>query len=71
VVPELGRLVQVRNLQWIVADIDGGSIDPEASNQHLVHLSSIGDDSLGDEIEVICEFEPSAAIIEPPRVCRS
>lgn len=63
-VPEPGQLVQVRNLQWIVADVDGGSIDPEASDQHLVRLSSIGDDSLGDEIEVIWEIEPGAAVIE-------
>ncbi len=63
-VPEPGQLVQVRNLQWIVADVDGGSIDPKAPDQHLVRLSSIGDDSLGDEIEVIWEIEPGAAVIE-------
>lgn len=63
-VPEPGQLVQVRNLRWVVSDVDGGSIDPEMPNQHLVGLSSIEDDSLGDEIEVIWELEPGAAVVE-------
>ena len=52
-VPEPGQLVQVRGLQWLVADVNGGSINPTDLNQHLIKLSSIGDDTLGDELEVI------------------
>jgi superfamily II DNA or RNA helicase len=63
-VPEPGQLVQVRNLQWIVADVDGGSVDPDAPMQHLVRLSSISEDSLGEEIEVLWEIEPGAHVIE-------
>ena len=59
-VPEPGQLVQVRGLQWLVADVNGGSINPTDPNQHLIKLSSIGDDTLGDELEVIWELEPGA-----------
>ena len=63
-VPEPGQLVQVRGLQWLVADVNGGSINPTDPNQHLIKLSSIGDDTLGDELEVIWELEPGASVIE-------
>jgi ERCC4-related helicase len=63
-VPEPGQLVEVRRRQWIVADVDGSSLAPGASSQHLVRLSSIGEDSLGEEIEVIWEIEPGAHVIE-------
>ena len=63
-VPEPGQLVQVRGLQWLVADVNGGSINPADPNQHLIKLSSIGDDTLGDELEVIWELEPGASVIE-------
>jgi superfamily II DNA or RNA helicase len=62
--PEPGQLVEVRRQQWIVADIDGGAVATGMPKQHLVKLSSIGEDSLGEEIEVIWEIEPGAHIIE-------
>jgi ERCC4-related helicase len=62
-VPEPGQLVECRREQWIVADIDASPFDLE-ERQHLVRLSSIGDDQLGREIEVVWEIEPGAKIIE-------
>jgi superfamily II DNA or RNA helicase len=62
--PEPGQLVEVRRRQWIVADIDGSTVANGLPKQHLVRLSSIGEDSLGEEIEVIWEIEPGAHIIE-------
>lgn len=63
--PEVGQLVSVRLRQWVVADIlastpENSSIPP----QHLVTLSSIDEDGLGEELQVIWEIEPGAHIIE-------
>jgi len=63
--PEPGQLVEVRRRQWIVADIltstpENSSIPP----QNLVTLSSIDEDGLGEELQVIWEIEPGAHIIE-------
>ena len=63
-VPEPGQLVRVRNLQWIVADVDATSVGYDKPSQHLVRLSSISEDALGEEIEVIWEIEPGASVIE-------
>lgn len=63
--PEQGQLVDVRRRQWIVADIDGsqGQLGG-AKPQHRVTLSSIDEDSLGEQIDVIWEIEPGAHIVE-------
>jgi superfamily II DNA or RNA helicase len=63
--PEQGQLVEVRRRQWIVADVEScsGGIEPSVP-QHLVTLSSIDEDSLGEELEVIWEIEPGAHVIE-------
>ncbi|OUS30682.1 helicase [Gammaproteobacteria bacterium 45_16_T64] len=63
--PEPGQLVSVRRRQWVVADIlastpENSSIPP----QHLVTLSSIDEDGLGEQLQVIWEIEPGAHIIE-------
>lgn len=63
-VPEQGQLVQVRHRQWIVSDVESGSITPERPDQHLVRLASIDEDALGEEIEVLWELEPGAHVIE-------
>ena len=63
--PEPGQLVSVRLRQWVVADILAST--PENSSipsQHLVTLSSIDEDGLGEELQVIWEIEPGAHIIE-------
>ena len=63
--PESGQLVEVRRRQWVVADIvtstPSNSYSPA---QHLLTLSSIDEDSLGEQIEIVWEIEPGAHIIE-------
>jgi superfamily II DNA or RNA helicase len=63
--PEAGQLVEVRRRQWVVANVLMSAADGLLSlPQHCVTLSSIDDDSLGEELEVIWEIEPGAHIIE-------
>jgi superfamily II DNA or RNA helicase len=62
--PEPGQLVEVRRRQWIVADIVSSALTSNAKPQHAVTLSSIDEDALGEELEVIWEIEPGAQIIE-------
>ena len=63
--PEPGQLVEVRRRQWVVADVDAAQLDSERpAPQHCVTLSSIDEDGLGEELEVVWEIEPGAQIIE-------
>src|SRR5690606_13659563 len=61
--PEHGQLVEVRRRHWIVADTDKSQLSGAVS-QHLVSLSSVEEDALGEELEVVWEIEPGAQIIE-------
>jgi len=61
--PEPGQLVEVRRRQWIVADVHA-TASSEFLKSSLVKLSSIDEDSLGEEIEVLWELEPGAHVIE-------
>jgi SNF2 family DNA or RNA helicase len=69
-VPEPGQLVDVRRRRYVVVDIASSTLPPDlfASRvfqaQHLVTLSSVEDDALGEELQVIWEIEPGAAAIE-------
>ncbi|TNC79477.1 MAG: helicase [Oleiphilus sp.] len=62
--PELGQLVEVRRRQWVVAEVVSSSLALGTPAQNLVRLSSIDEDGLGEELEVIWEIEPGAKIIE-------
>jgi len=63
--PEAGQLVDVRRRQWVVADTQSSPAgNGHSSPQNFVTLSSIDEDSLGEQIEVIWEIEPGAHIIE-------
>jgi superfamily II DNA or RNA helicase len=62
--PEPGQLVEVRRRQWIVADVASSQLPSNSSRQNVVKLSSIDEDGLGEELEVIWEIEPGAHIIE-------
>lgn len=62
--PEPGQLVEARRRQWIVSEVDGGSVAPGLPKRHLVRLASIDEDALGEEIEVLWELEPGAHVIE-------
>lgn len=63
-IPEPGQLVEARRRQWIVAEVDGGSTAPGLPKRHLIRLTSIDEDALGEEVEVLWELEPGAHVIE-------
>ncbi len=64
-VPEPGQLVEVRRRQWVVADIVASESHIAGhAPQHLATLSSIDEDGLGEELQVVWEIEPGAHIIE-------
>jgi hypothetical protein len=68
--PEQGQLVSVRSRQWIVNDVRPSTLPPPALKptfhgpQHLLTLSSVEDDGLGEELQVIWEIEPGGKVIE-------
>ena len=68
--PELGQLVQVRSRPWVVNDVKASNLPtpamklPNASLQHLLTLSSVEDDGLGEELQIIWEIEPGAKVVE-------
>src|SRR3954462_10156824 len=68
--PEQGQLVSIRSRQWIVNDVRPSTLPPPALKpvfhgpQHLLTLSSVEDDGLGEELQVIWEIEPGARVIE-------
>lgn len=64
-VPEPGQLVEVRRRQWVVTDVSSGVLSPASNgNQHLVSLSSLDEDSPGEEIQVVWQMEAGAQVME-------
>ena len=68
--PEQGQLVMVRHRPFIVHSV-ARSVLPDrllkphsAGAQHLVSLSSVDEDSLGEELQVVWEIEPGAHVLE-------
>ena len=68
--PEQGQLVQVRSRPWVVDEVKPSTLpssafkSPTVSAQHLLTLSSVEDDGLGEELQVVWEIEPGARVIE-------
>src|SRR5438874_2068598 len=68
--PEQGQMVSVRSRNWMVTDVSASTLPPERlqtgleSPQHLITLSSVEDDGLGEELNVIWELEPGARVVE-------
>ncbi|MBL8151132.1 MAG: helicase, partial [Blastocatellia bacterium] len=65
--PEQGQLVDVRKRQYVVTDMKQSEIvDTALQNErfNVVTLSSIEDDALGEEIEIVWEIEPGAVAYE-------
>jgi len=63
--PVPGQLVSVRNRRFVVTSVAGSAdTQPGLHAQHLVTLSSVEDDALGEELQAIWELEPGAAILE-------
>ncbi len=76
-IPEPGQLVDVRQRRYSVVDVAQSTLPPDllkpgslglpAHNsqvQHLVTLTSVEDDALGEDLQVIWEIEPGANVIE-------
>lgn len=65
-VPEQGQLAVVRQRRYVVTDVRAGAASPQIveQRQHLVSLTSIEDDALGEELQVIWEIEPGARAFE-------
>jgi len=68
--PEQGQLVDVRQRRYVVTDVvrsalPGDPLRPPGHGlQHLVSLASVEDDAIGEELQVIWEIEPGAAVNE-------
>ena len=68
--PEQGQLVTVRQRQFVVGEVAASVLDETVvqsqlpATQHLVTLSSVEDDALGEELQVLWELEPAAQVLE-------
>ncbi len=68
--PEQGQLVDVRQRRYIVAEVTKSTLPVSplqlagGAPQHLVTLTSVEDDALGEELQVIWEIEPGTHISE-------
>lgn len=64
-VPEQGQLVEVRRRQFVVSEVARSSLTANGgAAQHLVTLSSLEDDALGEQLRVVWEVEPGARVLE-------
>jgi ERCC4-related helicase len=67
-VPEQGQLVVVRQRTYTVTDVTESSLATDLTSpvkptpQHLILLSSIEDDALGEELQVVWELEPGTSV---------
>jgi hypothetical protein len=59
--PEENQLVRVRGRHWIVSDVLANALEEP---QHLVELTSVEDDGLGEGLTVVWEVEPGARVLE-------
>ena len=65
--PEVGQLVVARKRPYVVTEVipsAPGLRDSAVSTNHLIKLSSVEDDGLGEELQVIWELEPGTQIHE-------
>ncbi|MCT7955484.1 DISARM system SNF2-like helicase DrmD [Laspinema sp. D3] len=69
-IPEPGQLVEVRGRRFAVTDVHTSTLpvdvlrSPTRKLHHLVSLSSLEDEGLGEELQVIWELEPGAIVYE-------
>jgi superfamily II DNA or RNA helicase len=68
-IPEQGQIVTVRQRRYVVNDVLPSNLPPPPLSrsqrpQHLINLTSIEDDALGESLQVIWELEPGARISE-------
>jgi ERCC4-related helicase len=68
--PEQGQLVSVRQRHYVVTEVAKSSLPEQPlksgtnGRQSLVSLSSVEDDGLGEELQVVWEIEPGTKVIE-------
>ena len=65
-IPEVGELVEARRRQWIVSDVERSTLSEKSvlKPQHLIKLSSVDEDALGEELNVVWEIEPGVRKLE-------
>src|SRR5258708_39291306 len=69
-VPEAGPLVSVRQRRYVVREVKPSTppalklvgSSPPGRPEHLLHLQSIDDDGLGEELAVVWELEPGTQL---------
>src|SRR5436305_4332893 len=61
--PEVGQLVVVRKRPFVVTEIIPPATGGSKPN-HILKLSSVEDDGMGEEMEVIWELEPGTSVHE-------
>src|SRR5947199_5699609 len=65
--PEVGQLVVVRKRPFVVIEIVPSAVNPATAGKvtsHLLKLSSVEDDGLGEELDVVWELEPGTSVHE-------
>ncbi len=64
--PAVGQLVNVRNRRFVVTGAQASSTPAAGASRAatLVSLSSVEDDAHGEELQVVWELEPGAAVME-------
>lgn len=62
--PAPGQLVQARNRRFVVSAVEPSSSLDGVPPQHLVSMTSVEDDAIGEELSVIWELEPGTAVLE-------
>jgi ERCC4-related helicase len=66
--PEQGQLALVRQRRCVVTDVQRSALPPQPASggqpPHIVTLTSVEDDALGEELQVVWEIEPGARAFE-------
>ena len=65
--PEVGQLAVVRKRPFVVTEIvpsAPGLLGGGTRSNHLIKLSSVEDDGLGEELQIIWELEPGTSVHE-------
>jgi superfamily II DNA or RNA helicase len=63
--PEVGQLVVVRKRPFVVMEIVSSAVSPATETKvtsHLIKLSPVEDEGLGEELEVLWELEPGTSV---------
>jgi superfamily II DNA or RNA helicase len=73
-IPEPGQIVIVRQRPFVVSDIQTSTLPLPATvqqpveRQHLLRLSSVEDEGLGEELSIVWELEPGVSCLEKAKL---